>query len=457
MSTIVGLLAVFALVFINGFFVAAEFALVGSRRTRIAQLAEEGNAGARAAQEAIAHLDSYIAATQLGITLASLGLGWIGEPAVGHIFESLFEMLLPEDLAYTAGPSAAIAVGFSIVTMLHIVLGELAPKSIALQHPEGTSIIVARPTTWFLRIFRPIIYLMNTVGNSVVRLMGFEPASGHERVHSAEELGMLVHSAREAGVLEDSEEEMLQAVFDFGDLHIRDVMQPRVEVVALPVDWPLPELLQKIASGHYSRYPVYKDSIDNVVGILHTKDLLDLIVRQPHLLSGDQAGFDLASVLRRPLFFPEMASVDRVLEMMRRAQTHFTVVVDEFGGMAGIATMEDILEELVGEVQDEFDEETAPISTSQGVTAFDGLVSLADVIERFGEPGGEPESATIGGYVTEKLDRIPGKGDTVPFGEYEVRVDEMDEMRVARVSIYRRVKEADQRASDGTEAALAGR
>jgi CBS domain containing-hemolysin-like protein len=246
-------------------------------------------------------------------------------------------------------------------------------------------------------------------------------------------------------------------VFDFGDLHIRDVMQPRVEVVALEVDSPLPELLQKIAGGHYSRYPVYRDSIDNVVGILHTKDLLDLIVRQPHLLSGDQAEFDLASVLRRPLFFPEMASVDRVLELMRRAQTHFTVVVDEFGGMAGIATMEDILEELVGEVQDEFDEETAPISTSQGVTAFDGLVSLADVIERFGEPGGEPESATIGGYVTEKLDRIPGKGDTVPFGEYEVRVDEMDEMRVARVSIYRRVKESDQPASDGTEAALAGR
>jgi putative hemolysin len=187
------------------FFCRGRFALVGSRRTRIAQLADEGNAGARAAQDAIAHLDNYIAATQLGITLASLGLGWIGEPAVGHIFESLFEMVLPEDLAYTAGPGAAIAVGFSIVTMLHIVLGELAPKSIALQRPEGTAIVVARPTTWFLRIFRPIIYLMNTVGNAVVRLMGFEPVSGHERVHSAEELGMLVHSAREAGVLEDSE------------------------------------------------------------------------------------------------------------------------------------------------------------------------------------------------------------------------------------------------------------
>jgi putative hemolysin len=443
MPTVLGLLAVFGLVFINGFFVAAEFALVGARRTRIAQLAEDGNAGAQLAQDAIRHLDSYIAATQLGITLASLGLGWIGEPAVGHIFESIFEALLPEDVAHTAGHSVAIAAGFSLVTMLHIVLGELAPKSIALQHPERTSIIVARPVTWFLIVFRPIIYLMNHVGNSVVRLIGFEPASGHERVHSAEELGMLVRSAREAGVLEDSEEEMLQAVFDFSDLHIRDVMQPRVEVDAIPIDMPLPDLLNKIAAGHYSRYPVFRDSIDNVVGILHTKDLLDLIVRQPDLLAGNYAGYDLAAVLRKPLFFPGMASVDRVLEQMQRNQTHFTVVVDEFGGMAGIATMEDILEELVGEVQDEFDMETAPIRYSEGVAVLDGLVSLAVVIERFGDPGGAPESATIGGYVTERLDRIPVKGDTVRFGDYDVHVDEMDEMRVARISICRRVPSTD--------------
>jgi CBS domain containing-hemolysin-like protein len=440
MSSLLGLLAVFTLVFINGFFVAAEFALVGARRTRIAQLAEEGRGGARAAQKAIEHLDSYIAATQLGITLASLGLGWIGEPAVGHLFEMLFDAVLPAETAHTAGHSVAIAAGFSLVTMLHIVLGELTPKAIALQHPESTSLFVARPITWFLRMFRPVIFLMNRVGNGVVRLLGFQPTSGHERVHSAEELGMLVHSAREAGVLEDSEEEMLQAVFDFGDLHIRDVMQPRVEVGAIAIDTPLPDILQHIAEGHYSRYPVYKDTIDNVVGVLHTKDLLDLITRQPTLLSGNQAGFDLAAVLRQPLFFPEMARVDRVLQQMRRNQTHMTVVLDEFGGMAGIATMEDILEELVGEVQDEFDEEPAPIRTSQGVTAFDGLVSLVDVIERFGLPGGEPESATIGGYVVETLDRIPTQGDTVPFGDYEVRVDEMDEMRVARVSIYRRAE-----------------
>ncbi len=449
MPTLLGLLAVFALVFVNGFMVAAEFALVGARRTRIDQLAEEGNAGARAAQDAMAHLDNYIAATQLGITLASLGLGWIGEPAVGHIFESLFEFLLPEDVAHTAGHSAALILGFAAVTMLHIVLGELAPKSIALQQPEMTAIIVARPTTWFLKLFRPIIFVMNKVGNGVVRLMGFEPASGHERVHSAEELGMLVHSAREAGVLEGSEEELLQNVFDFGDLYIRDVMQPRVEVDAIPVDAPLADVLQKVAAGHYSRYPVYKDSIDNVVGVLHTKDLLDAVVRAPHLLNNPEAPFNLSAVLRPPLYFPEMAGVDRVLEQMQRTKTHFTVVLDEYGGMAGIATMEDILEELVGEVQDEFDVENAPISMAEGVTVLEGLVSLADVVERFGEPGGEPESATIGGYVAEKLDRIPAQGDRVDFGEYVIRVLEMDEMRVARVSVERRTEAKAGASSDG--------
>lgn len=437
MGSIIGLLAVFALVFVNGFFVATEFALVGARRTRIAQLSTEGNAGAQVAERAIQHLDSYIAATQLGITLASLALGWIGEPAVAHLVAPLLDVLLPEDTTHTVVHPVSIAVGFSIVTMLHIVLGELAPKSIALQHPESVAVIVARPTTWFLTLFRPVIYLMNSVGNGVVRLLGFEPARGHERVHSAEELVMLVRSSHEAGLLPASEERLLQRVFDFGDIQIREVMQPRVEVDAIPLDTPFPDLLKRIAGGHYSRYPVYQDSIDHVIGVLHTKDLLDRLVHRPELLTGD-ATCDLASLLRPPLFFPEMASVDRVLEQMQRTQTHLVVVIDEYGGMAGIATMEDILEELVGEVQDEFDIEPAPVHNDASGVVLDGLVSLDDAIERFGEPGGQPQSATIGGYVAERLDRIPSVGDKAPFGAYNVYVEEMDEMRVARVRFVRR-------------------
>ncbi len=437
MNTVIGLLAVFGLVFVNGVFVAAEFAFVGARRTRIAQLAAEGHTGARVAQRAIQRLDSYIAATQLGITLASLGLGWIGEPALGHLVESALESLLPADLSHALGVGFSFAVAFSIVTMLHIVLGELAPKSIALQRPEGTAIIVARPVTAFMHLFRPVIFVMNNIGNGVVRLLGFQPASGHERVHSAEELLMLVHSSREAGLLEDTEERLLQRAFDFGDLYLRDVMQPRVEVEGIPVDAPLPVILQRVASGTYSRYPVYEDSLDQVIGVLHAKDLFDAIVHQPALICGE-ASFDLRSVLRTPLYFPEMANVGRVLEQMQRHKMPFTVVVDEFGGMAGIATMEDILEELIGEVQDEFDAEAASTSEDTAATLVDGLTTLSDIAERFGDPGCEVHSATIGGYVAECLDRIPAVGDRVSYGAYDVIVVAMDEMRVAQVQFVPR-------------------
>ncbi len=288
-----------------------------------------------------------------------------------------------------------------------------------------------------MHLFRPVIFVMNGIGNGVVRLLGFEPASGHERVHSAEELLMLVHSSREAGLLEDTEERLLQRAFDFSDLYLRDVMQPRVEVEGIPVDAPLPVVLQRVASGTYSRYPVYQDSLDQVVGVLHAKDLFDAIVHQPDLICGE-APFDLRSVLRMPLYFPEMANVGRVLEQMQRAKMPFTVVVDEFGGMAGIATMEDILEELVGEVQDEFDAEATPTGGDTAAPIVDGLTTLSDIAERFGDPGCEVHSATIGGYVAECLDRIPVVGDRVTYGAYDVIVVAMDEMRVAQVQFVPR-------------------
>jgi len=433
MPTVLGLLAVFLLVFVNGFFVAAEFALVGARRTRLAQLAGEGHGGARVAHDATDHLDSYLAATQRGITLASLGLGWIGEPAVAHLLKPVLEFFFSEEQTHAVVESVSVAVGFSLVTMLHIVLGELTPKSIALQRPEGTAIIVARPVTLFLRIFHPVIRLMNAIGNRIVRLLGFNPAGGHEQVHSAEELGMLVHSAHEAGLLPDREERLLQRAFDFGDVQIKDVMQPRVHIDAIDLDEPLGEVLRQITGGgHHSRYPVYEGSLDRVIGILHTKDLLDQIVHQPDLLTGGGT-LDLRSILHQPLFFPEVAGVDRVLEQMQRTKTHVTIVVDEFGGMAGLATMEDILEELVGEVQDEFDHEAGPIQADERGVSVDGLMTLDDVIERFGTPGVESQSDTLGGYVAERLGRIPTTGDKVTFGKYECHVEAMDGMRVARV------------------------
>ena len=433
METLLGLLAVFALVFMNGFFVAAEFSFVGARRTRIAQLANEGNAGARATQSALEHLDRYIAATQLGITLASLGLGWIGEPAIAHLFEPLFERFLPEDVAITVGRSVSVVIAFSLVTMLHIVLGELAPKSIALQRPEEVAIIVARPTIVFHNIFNPVIRLMNGIGNAVVRLLGFEPASEHSAVHSPEELEMLVHSSREAGLLQESEEVLLRRVFDFSDISVVEIMQPRVEVDAVDIEMTLPELLQHIAAQHHSRYPVYREQLDNVVGVINVKDVFDLLVRQPELRDGDGAGFDMQTLLRTPIYVPETISVDKLLEEMRRQKSHLAIVIDEYGGMAGLATMEDILEELVGEVNDEFDVESPGVVEETDPNLVDGLTSLTDVIERFGHPGGEIDSTTIGGYVAERLERIPVQGDSLPFGDYDLYVEEMDGMRVAKV------------------------
>jgi putative hemolysin len=440
MDTLLGLVAVLLLVLANAFFVAAEFSLVSARRTRIEQLAQDGNAAAIVARKAIEHLDNYIAATQLGITLASLGLGWIGEPAVAHVFDPLLHFLPPE-WASTVGHSLAIAIAFAFVTVLHIVLGELAPKSIALQRPERVALFVARPITWFHTVFRPVIYVMNGIGNFVVRLLGFEPASEHSAVHSPEELEMLVHSSREAGLLEESEERMLRRVFDFSDVQIREVMRPRMEVDAIAVDTPWPALLELIVAKHYSRYPVYQGSVDTVVGILHTKDLLDAVIRQPELLTNPSAPFDLSSILHTPLFVPQTTGVDTVLEQMQRAKTHIAVVIDEYGGMEGVATMEDILEELVGEVQDEFDAEANPIETRGNVTVVDGLVSLSEVTERFGEPDGKVISTTLGGYVAERLDRIPVVGDTVRFGNYDLRVEAMDGMRASKIRFIRRPAE----------------
>lgn len=443
-----GLIAIVVLVGLNGFFVAAEFSLVGARRTRLSQLAKEGHAGAIAAEEAIEHLDSYIAATQLGITLASLGLGWIGEPAISHVIEPVLATILPHEMVETVVPAIGIAVGFSIVTILHIVMGELVPKSIALQRPESTSILVARPTALFLRLFRPIIWLMNGVGNSIVRMLGFDMVDGHAQVHSAEELEMLVKSSREAGLLQANEEILLRRVFDFSDLHVRAIMQPRVDVDALSLNTSFQQLLQHIATQQHTRYPIYDEDIDHIAGILHIKDLFNQLISTPKLLVENQETFDFTPLLREPLFIPASLSVDQLLEKMQTTQTHFAVVIDEYGGVAGVATMEDILEELVGEVQDEFDEKDLSIIERGNVTILDGLVSMTDVISRFGQENIRYESTTIGGFIAEKLNKIAKEGDTIPFGEYEFLVISMDGLRVERVKVVQSKPKEDVEVTD---------
>jgi CBS domain containing-hemolysin-like protein len=273
---------------------------------------------------------------------------------------------------------------------------------------------------------------MKNVGNWVTRLLGFEPASGHSSVHSPEELEMLVHSSTEAGLIEKSEERMIQRVFDFSDVQAREIMRPRTEVDAVALDTPLPDLLKLIAALHYSRYPVYQGTVDTVCGLLHTKDLLDRIGQQPQLLTDSNGEFKLSSILRAPLFVPETIAVDRLLERMQHSKQQMAIVLDEYGGMAGVATMEDILEELVGEVNDEFDE-PSPAEQHVDASLVDGLSTLSDVADRFGQPEGKVISTTVGGYVAERLDRIPVVGDVVQFGDYDVRVEAMDGLRAAKL------------------------
>lgn len=429
-SSILSLVAVVVLVLLNGFFVAAEFALVSVRRSRIDQLVIEGRASARLVQRALTHLDTYIAATQLGITMASLALGFIGEPAIAHLLEPLFASFLPAEGAFFTSHGVALVIAFSIATALHIVLGELAPKSIALQRAEGTALWVTGPLDLFLRLFRPFISTLNGIGNGIVRLIGLEPVGSHAAVHSVEELELLVHSSREAGLLVEQQERMVAGVFDFGQRHAGQVMTPRTEIDAVPVTVKLPELAQHAAKGNHSRLPVYDGDLDHIIGVIHAKDVLRTLER-----GTPPAEFELRAIMRRVPFVPETLPLDKLMAELRRQRAHVAVVVDEFGGTGGLVTLEDLLEEIVGDVADEFDPGREAIEElPDGSFALDGLLGFEAVDARFALGVEEPYYDTLGGYVFGQLQRAPKVGDTLPLPDgRRLQVAEIDGLRVARI------------------------
>lgn len=433
LASLIGVLAVFILIATNGFFVAAEFALVKVRATRVEELVKEGKSIARVIQRQIKHLDTSIAATQLGITLASLALGWIGEPSLAHLVEPLFAWAgsAAEGLAHTL----AVAISFFLITAGHIILGELVPKALALQSPEATALFVARPLQLFARVLHPFIFFMNATGNTVVRWLHIQPTGEHGSVHSPEELEMLVVQSREAGLLQPQEEELLRHVFDFEDTEVRQIMVPRTEIVALPVTSTFEQARQLVAIERYTRYPVYEGTIDTIIGMLHLKDLLDWSVSPEKSTSSD-----IRHLLRPVLEVPELNSIAQLLTRMQKQRIHMAAVIDEYGATAGIVTLEDIVEELVGEVQDEFDSAQEGVRSEiealpDGSTSVDGLLSLADFTEHFGVQVASVHAQTLGGYIQEQEDRVPRAGDTLRLGAYRLRVDEMDGRRVARVRV----------------------
>jgi len=428
-TDIIRLFAVALLVCANGFFVAAEFSLVSVRKTRIAELVAQGNASAVSVQKALENPDRIIAATQLGITLASLGLGWIGEPALSHLLAPVVSFFSPA-IQSEVSHSISAGIAFSVITFLHVVVGELAPKSIALQNPEGTSLIVARPTMWTEFIFKPVILLLNGTGNLLLRLIGIQPASGHQLVHSVEELKMIVSASAEEGVVEADEREMLDAIFDLGEQQVGQVMVPRTDMLAVEADTRIEDLLDVVTQNTFTKLPVYEDNLDQIIGILHVKDLLRSL-HQPE--PPDLIARELA---RDTIYVPENIPVNALLRHFRDNRQHIAIVLDEYGGTAGLVTLEDLLEEIVGEVSDPFDEEAPEIqSMPDGSILIDGKTLMEEVNEQLGLDFTDPNYYTIAGFVLAQLGRIPRIGEAIEKDGIRLRVEAMDGLRIASVSL----------------------
>lgn len=428
-TDIIKLVIVAFLVLANAFFVAAEFSLVSVRKTRITELSSQGNIAAKAVEKAINNPDRVIAATQLGITLSSLGLGWLGEPALSHLIlpvVELFPVQFQEGVSHTI--SAVIA--FILITFLHVVVGELAPKSIALQDPEKTSLFVAGPTLWTETLFKPAIWALNGTGNFLLRIVGVKPASGHQLVHSVEELRMIVSASTQGGTVEADESKMLQAVFDFREMIVRQVMVPRTEIVAVEADMPLNDIISLTSTSTYTKFPVYDDNLDQILGIVHVKDLL-VGMQNPDCHSCTARQF-----LREPIFVPETISVRSLLSHFRDNRQHIAIVLDEFGGTAGLVTLEDLLEELVGEVSDPFDLDDPAFQVQpDGSFLIDGLALIDEVNQRLNLNLEDPDYDTIAGFTLGKLGHIPNINEVVEYGNIFLRIEEMDGLRIARVSI----------------------
>ena len=422
------LAVVILLVLANAFFVAAEFAIVGARRSKIDQMASEGDRLAKAAQSAIKDLDRYISATQLGITLASLGLGWIGEPALAGLVDRFLGLFGVTPSGAAVHTTAGVITAFLIITFLHIVLGELAPKSLALVKPEGVSRHLALPLMVFARVMSPAISVLNGTANWMMRKVGISPQSEAQHVHSPDELRLLVMQARAHGTLDETDSAMLAGVFDFHEKKAYDVMRPRTDVAALDIDSTEEEVWEVVRRERYSRYPVYRDTLDDVIGVFLAKDLW--------LYDGTEP-FSLKRFVRPALYVPSSRPAERVMEDLRKTRAQMAVVLDEYGGTAGILTMEDLVEEVVGDITDEYDMASRTAVVTDGVLELAGTLSLVDVRSDHHLRIPEGDWSTLGGYAFGRLGRLPKIGDRVPFPGGELEVIAMDGRRVAGLRVHR--------------------
>jgi CBS domain containing-hemolysin-like protein len=426
------LLAIILLVLLNAFFVGAEFALVRSRRTRLEAMVRSGDRLARFAVRASSNISRILSASQLGVTLASLGLGWVAESAVGDVFASMFANLpfaIEMSMRLTLGATLAIIV----VTYLHVVFGELTPKAAALNHPEALARWLAPPLLLFAWITTPFTYFLNKSSQVILRALGQEKAGSDEAVHSPEEIRLLVEQSQEGGQMQAHDADLIDAVFEFSEKSAREVMTPRTELVALPVEATLSEVLSVVEESGLSRYPVYDESIDNIIGVVLAKDLLRLLAPR-----ANTDAFDLPSIMRPVHVIPGSREVEEVLADFKRLKEHMAVVLDEYGGTAGVVTMEDLLEEIVGEILDEYDtpeDAEAPLNTHAGETLVPGSTHIGELNEHFSLTLPDEGYTTIGGYVFGVLGRLPVVGDRVIAGGAIFTVREMDARRIESLSV----------------------
>ncbi len=428
------------LLFSNGFFVASEFAMVKVRKTRIEQLVKEGNSNAKLAMKAIEDLDKFVAAVQLGVTISSLGLGWVGESTLARIIDPVFAFL-PGISKTLATHTVSVTIAFCLITFLHVVLGELIPKSIALEYTEKTALWVARPMHGISFVFTPFIWLLNGFGNIVLKILNIPRSKESSLVHSTEELDMLVDASYNGGVLNETEKDMLHNMFKFSDLTAKQVMIPRTDMVCIPIDMSLEDLNKLAAESQYTRYPVYDEDIDDIVGIVHVKDLYSLSIKDEVC--------PIKNILREVMLVPETITMDNLVrEFKKNKGQQMAIVIDEFGGTSGLITLEDVLEEIVGDVQDEFDveEESDIKEVAENEYVANARMRLDEFSEFFNFDNDieEEDVDTLGGLVVKLLGRIAQLNDEVQFKNFRFVVNEIDGARITKLKIIRLNPDVDE-------------
>lgn len=428
----------FFLVFLNGFFVAAEFAIVKVRASQIEIKAKTGHRVAKIAKHITQHLDGYLAATQLGITLASLGLGWVGEEVMEHLLTNALTYFgASTEMITSFSSTAAPIIAFICITIMHIVFGELAPKSFAIQRPVNTTLAISAPLHFFYLVFRPFIWLLNGFANLILRIFGIHPVGGHEAHHSSEELQYLLDQGKESGALDTSEHELIKNVFDFNERVVKNIMVPRTKISGIELEMSTEEVLDYVIKEGYSRIPVFEDTMDKIVGIVHAKDILPILANKEELV--------LKEIIRKPYFIPETKKINDLLSEFQQKRIQIAIVLDEFGGTAGMVTLEDIVEELVGEIQDEYDEEKPIVEkVSDAEFIVNAAASVYDVNEFL--PHDLPEDGdydTMSGLVSHIFGKIPEVGEHTEFNGYNFTVLKKVEQNIEAIKLELVINEDD--------------